>query len=318
MKEKAFLNVDDQIAKLKSMNIRIHNAKKTKERLSENSYYNIINGYRTPFLFNKQKDKYLHGTAFTEIYALYHFDRQLRQLLLSFLLEVENSFKSKIIYEFLQTKNSVGEYIHNSDGYLKVDNFDVDQNINSRKNGSILNMIANMQKTISKNFYKSDAISHYLTKYGYVPLWVVATRMTFGDVCTFYECCKSNNRQAVSKVYLMSDSDLLTNMRLLSYARNHCAHGNRVYCMKKRNDLPIPNKVHYPVQYSLIINNQGKHNLLNVYISLKYFLSKKRYQELLTKTKGFFITLSKRLHTINIQDIYNITGLPYNLTGMNR
>lgn len=316
MREKTFLSVDDQITKLKVLNIKIHNSKKTRERLLENSYYNIMNGYRTPFLFNKQKDKYLKGTAFTEIYALYHFDRQLRQLLLSFLLEVENAFKTKIIYEFLQTKNQNGDYIHNSDGYLKVDNFDVDPNVNSRKNGAVLNMIANMQKTISKNFYKSDAISHYLTKYGYVPLWVVATRMTFGDICTFYECCKSNNRQAVAKEYKMSDNDFLTNMRLLSFARNHCAHGNRVYCMKKRNDLPIPNKIHYPIQYNLIINNQGKHNLLNVYISLKYFLSKKRYQELLTKTKGLFITLAMRLETISINDIYNITGLPYNLAGL--
>lgn len=238
--------------------------------------------------------------------------------MLSFLLEVENTFKSKIIYEFLQTRNIEGQYIHNSDGYLKVDNFDIDSNIKSKKTGLVLNMIANMQKTISKNFYKSEAISHYLTKYGYVPLWVVATRMTFGDICTFYECCNSNNRQSISKEYKMSDSDLLTNMRLLSFARNHCAHGNRIYCMRKRNDLPKPNKIHYPVQYDFICNNQGKHNLLNVYISLKYFLSKKRYQELLTKTKGLLITLSKRLITINIRDIYNVTGLPYHLTGLNK
>lgn len=317
MREKNFLDIDEQINKMKSLNIKIHNSKKTREKLQENSYYNIMNGYREPFLFNKHKNKYLRGTAFTEIYALYHFDRQLRQLLLSFLLEVENSFKTKIIYEFMQTKNSNGEYIHHSDDYLKIDNFDVDCNVNSRKNGSILEMIANMQRTISKNFYQSDAISHYLTKYGYVPLWVIATRMTFGDICTFYECCKSNNRQAVAKEYKMSDMDLLTHMRLLSFARNHCAHGNRVYCLKKRNDLPLPNKVHYPVQHQLIIANQGKHNLLNVYISLKFFLSKKRYQELLLKTKGLFITLASRLETIGVQDIYNITGLPYDMIGLN-
>lgn len=115
MKEKRFLDVDDQIAKLKSLKIKIHDTKKTRETLLGNSYYNIINGYRTPFLFNKQKDKYLKGTAFTEIYALYHFDRQLRQLLLSFLLEVENAFKTRIIYEFLQTQNQVGEYVGSVD-----------------------------------------------------------------------------------------------------------------------------------------------------------------------------------------------------------
>jgi len=316
MIEKQFLSLDDQIEKLKKLKIKIHNTKKTRERLEENSYYNIMNGYRDPFLFHKQKDKYLKGTAFTEIYALYHFDRQLRQLLLSFLLEVENSFKTRIIYEFLQTKNHQGNYIHTSDSYLKIDNYDVDNNVTSKRYGIVLNMIANMQKLISKNFYKSEAISHYLTKYGYVPLWVIATRMTFGDVCTFYECCKSSNRQAVAKTFHMSDKDLLTNMSLLAFARNHCAHGNRVYCMKKTNDLPMPNSAYYPLQKELIIQNHGKHNLLNVFISLKYFVSEKRFEELIDKTKVLLDTLELRLHSINIKDIYQISGLPYHINSL--
>jgi len=50
----------------------------------------------------------LRGTSFEEIFALYDFDRKLRNLLFPTLLDIENAVKSEIIYEFLKTLDSDG------------------------------------------------------------------------------------------------------------------------------------------------------------------------------------------------------------------
>lgn len=313
MSVKNFMSIDEQIDRLKTLGIRIDSTKKTKQILYENSYYNIINGYRRPFLFNQQPDRYLKETGFIDIYALYHFDRQLRRLLFQFLLEIENKLKTQIMYAFLNERDSEGNCIRRSDGYLHLMNYDIHEDVGRKKSNQAINLIANLQKSIAKSFKESDAISHYLTKYGYVPLWVLSTRMTFGDICSFYECMTPQNRQSVAKHYHMQDGHLITNMKLLAFARNHCAHGNRIYCLRKRIDLPIPDLSQYPIQHRLVILNRGKHNFLNVYVSLKYFLSLDRYKELIDKTTGLIDILRKRLQPKVMDEVLNIMGLNINM-----
>ncbi len=307
MNEKVFMNVDEQIERLKKLGIHIPDDEKTKKQLLDNSYYNIVNGYRDLFLFKNQKDKFLRGTRFTELYALYHFDRQLRHSLLSFLLEVETTLKNRIVYAFMNTTDAGGNVEYPRDDYLKLHSY---ANHSEQSSKNTIKMIAKLQRTISTSFGNSDAVTHYLSNYGYVPLWVLATRMTFGDIKMFYSCLKSKTRQAVAKKYNMSDADLLTHMELLAFIRNHCAHGNRIYCMRKKIDLPLPNKNTFPKRHVLIQANHGKHNLLNVFISLTFFLSKSRYEELVDKTMGLFEILEQRLKTIGIDNVHKHTGLP--------
>ena len=68
------------------------------------NYYNVINGYKEPFLASKATvtadEIYKTGTTFDEVYALYNFDRELRNIYLKFLLKIENTFKAVIANEF--------------------------------------------------------------------------------------------------------------------------------------------------------------------------------------------------------------------------
>lgn len=88
--------------------------------LERENYYNIINGYKELFLASKATaatDKmYKSGTTFDEVYALYNFDRELRNIYLKFLLKIENTFKTVIAHGFS------AKYGH--DNYLKLENFD--------------------------------------------------------------------------------------------------------------------------------------------------------------------------------------------------
>lgn len=88
--------------------------------LERENYYNVINGYKEPFLSARatstSDEAYKKGTTFNEVYALYNFDRELRIIYLKYLLKIENTFKTVIAHEFS------ARYSH--DNYLKIDNFD--------------------------------------------------------------------------------------------------------------------------------------------------------------------------------------------------
>ena len=65
---------------------------------------------------SKQDETYLAGTKFDEIYALYLFDRELRNLFIRYILEIENNVKSVLAHVFSD------KYGH--DNYLRIANFD--------------------------------------------------------------------------------------------------------------------------------------------------------------------------------------------------
>lgn len=309
MKTKKFLTINEQINRLGSLGIKIQNRPKTESILMKNSYYNILNGYREPFLYLGNKTRYIRGVKFTEIYQLYYFDKQLRNVLFPALLDIENILKSQIVYEFLSTTNHNRELIHDGDAYLRIDSYDLNKSSNERNFSSAIGLISNLHKTISKNFKNSETISHYLTKYGYVPLWALATHLTFGDIGKFYACMKPQNRQSVSKRYKMPDNDLSSIIKLLTHTRNSCAHGNRLYCIKT-NDLPLPDQANYSIQFNLIKVSNGQHKLFTVLIAMKYFMSGREYKAFINRLSTIIVQLEIKLKTIHINTILDIMGFP--------
>ena len=102
---KPFQTHNQQLKILRSRNISITNGGKAKAILIRENYYQLINGYKHIFLDivetkKRKEDYYKIGTTFEQIYALYEFDRNLRNVLMKYILMTENSIKSKIAYQF--------------------------------------------------------------------------------------------------------------------------------------------------------------------------------------------------------------------------
>ena len=190
---KEFKTVEEQIDLLKNRNISFNDEEKAKKILLNNNYYNIINGYKDLFLDSNQII-YKMGTKFEEIYALYEFDRQLRNIFLEFIFKFENSLRSLVAYHFSQ--------IHGNDNYLKLDNFETYKNVNTtiekkqKQIKHIQNLIGSINKNITNNI-DNKYINHYMTKYGFVPLWVLVNILSFGEICNFYRLMNQNERIAI-------------------------------------------------------------------------------------------------------------------------
>ena len=102
--DKIFKTHDELIALLISRNLDISTPDHksfAKKVLQHEGYYNLINGYSKLFLASTiPDDRYKNGTTMEEIFALYDFDRKLRNIMFKYILSVETNIKSLIAYYF--------------------------------------------------------------------------------------------------------------------------------------------------------------------------------------------------------------------------
>lgn len=73
--------------------------------LERENYYNVINGYKELFLSSKStlssNETFKSGTTFNEIYALYSFDRELRNIYMKYLLKLEKQLHTISISDIM-------------------------------------------------------------------------------------------------------------------------------------------------------------------------------------------------------------------------
>ena len=80
------------------------------KKLQRIGYYNLINGYGSLFL--EEKDKFKSGTTVKEIYNLYLFDQKLREIFLHNILPFEANIKSLIAYHFPQEQMCIRDSLN--------------------------------------------------------------------------------------------------------------------------------------------------------------------------------------------------------------
>ena len=80
----------------------INDESMVKEILTIHNYYNVINGYKELFCCRDENnnEKFINGTTFDELYALYCFDRELRSIIFKYTLQIENTLRTLISYVF--------------------------------------------------------------------------------------------------------------------------------------------------------------------------------------------------------------------------
>ena len=175
MKRKEFKTLDEQIEILKSRGLVINDIDKTKELLLRENYF-FINGYRHIFMKNHKDSLFIPGTTFEELYAVFQFDRSFRNVLFKNLLIVENNLKSIIAYK-LSKKYGIREK-----DYLKPSNFSQD----IKKVRQVNDVLNKIKRQIKLNGRQHSATLHYISNYGYVPLWILVKLLSFGMINVLY------------------------------------------------------------------------------------------------------------------------------------
>jgi abortive infection bacteriophage resistance protein len=264
---KPFLTYDQQIDKLiNEKHLIITKPDTAKEILENIGYFALIGGYKTPFI--NPMTRIYENTSFDDIYALFKFDRALRELTFRYLCEIEQKMRQLISYNFC---NQYGEQ---QIQYLTVSNY----NLNKKSAQSISKLVSMLDYHANKNNDHAYLVYQRRVHHN-VPLWVVTNALTFGQISTFYKLLPFKLQSNISKSYKYSnEKSLETYMKCLTLFRNVCAHNERLYNFRLQIDFPdttLHRKLCIPrvgVQYI-----QGKRDYFGLVIAFRYLLSNQSF-----------------------------------------
>lgn len=302
MKAKVFRTIDEQINILQNKGLIINDIDFARDILIRENYF-FLSGYRHPFLRAKNDRYFLPNTTFDELYALFNFDRQIRNIVFKNLLIVENNMKSIFSYQLSK------KYGYREKEYLRPSNF----TNNPEKTRQVNDLIRKMKRQIKVNGAQHSATSHYINNYGYIPLWVVVKVLSFGIVSELFTIMKKDDQEEISNVYGISVENLMTYLPILANYRNLCAHEDILY--DHRNQKPIGDTKYHAALNIQTMDGEyiyGKDDVFALFIILKNLLREDEFRLLLSEFSYELDILASKLKVIKINKIIDVMGFPVN------
>lgn len=300
--EKTFKTLDEQIAILRDKNLIVDDENFAKDILLRENYF-FINGYRYVFMKSMTERKFIDGTSFREVYALFNFDRQLRNILFKNILILENNVKSIMAYELSH------KYGFKEKTYLNANNFTKDP----KKSRQVNDLLKKVKRQININGAQHTATQHYQSNYGYIPLWIVVKVLSFGIVGELYTILKEEDQKGIANVFQVDVNSLLVYLPIIANYRNLCAHEDICYEHKTQMEIPVT-KYHELLDIPKMNGEYiyGINDLFALIIILKRLLRKEDFYMMLQEITYEINYLSGRIHTIKIDKILDRMGFPKN------
>ena len=300
--KKTFKTLEEQIEILRSKGLVVNDEAYAKEVLLRENYF-FFNGYRYPFVKSKDNKVYIQGTTFEEQYSLFLFDRQLRNIIFKNVLIIENNIKSIVSYQLSK------KYGYKEKDYLSPYNFN---NTPDRKK-QVNDLLGKMKRQIRTNALQHTAAQHYITNYGYIPLWVLVKVLSFGIVAELFSILKKEDQYDIVTIYDLSIEEFSNYLSILSNYRNLCAHEDILY--ENRTQKSIADTKYHHLLNIPIMNNEyiyGKNDLFAVLIIIKSFLKDDEVSKLIVEIKQALDNLEYNLRSIPIMKILDRMGFPEN------
>lgn len=301
MKIKQFKTLDEQLEILKHKGLTINNEDYAKEVLLRENYF-FLNGYRYLFLDEENK-KFIKGTTFEEFYSLFLFDRQFRNVIFKHLLIIENNVKSIISYRLSK------KYGYKENDYLRAKNFDT----SSEKVRQVNDLIKKMKRQVMVNGRQHSATRHYISNYGYIPLWILVKVLSFGIVSELYSILRIDDRISIAEVYHLDLITLGNFLPILANYRNLCAHEDILYENRTHNIIK-------DTPYHTILNIKrdesgylyGKNDLFALIIIMKHMLTDVEIKDMIIEIERLVDNLDYNLESISIDSVLERMGFPPN------
>ena len=303
MNKKEFKTLDEQLGIFKSKGLTINDEEEARNILLKENYF-FINGYRRVLMVSSKEKKFVKGATFDELYAIFMFDREFRNILFKNLLIIENNIKSIISY-----KLSV-KYGYKEKNYLKESNF-TNENKDKRRVNDVINK---MKRQIRVNSQNHSATLHYITNYGYIPLWVLVKVLSFGLINELYGILKPEDQKEIADLYGIEMEDMEVYLSLLANYRNLCAHEDIVFDhrtqkyisnTKYHNELKIKQD-----EFGEYI--KGKNDIFALIIILKQMLTKDEFMHMMDEINLKLQDLTWQIKSVKIEKIYDTLGFPEN------
>ena len=299
---KIFKTIDEQIDILLSKGLIIDDIDYVKDTLLRENYFFLM-GYRHLFIRSESDRRFIPNTNFEELYAMFNFDRQIRNIIFKNILIVENNAKS-IFSSILSKKYGIKEK-----NYLNPKNF----NQAPEKRRQVNDLIKKMQRQIRVNGGQHSATMHYINNYDYVPLWIVVKVLSFGIVSELFTILKPEDQQEIASIYKISPENLAQYFQIMANFRNLCAHEDILY--DHRSQRIIDNTKYHSYLNIPRMNGEyiyGKDDLFALIIILKQILREDNFRLLIREISYEIDVLEGKLKVISIDKVLDAIGFPKN------
>lgn len=300
--DKKFKTLQEQVDILESKGLLIEDRDECIDILLRENYF-FINGYRHLLMRSPQDRNFVVGSTFRELYSIFLFDRYLRNIIFKNLLIVENNMKSIISYQLSK------KYGYREKDYLNAKNFTNDPD----KSRRVKDLINKMKRQIRVNGQQHTATMHYITNYGYIPLWVLVKLLSFGVISDLFTVLKPEDKVGIADIYDVEVSQLEDFLPILANYRNLCAHEDILY--DHRTDKSIDNNIYHEKLGILQMDDEyiyGKNDIFAVIIILKYLLTDAEFRLMMREIDYEIGKLSGVIKSIPLAKILDRIGFPEN------
>jgi abortive infection bacteriophage resistance protein len=194
--------------------------------------------------------------------------------------------------------------------YLSPTNFTQ----NPMKARQVHDILDKMRRQIRVNGKQHSATVHYLSNYGYIPLWILVKVLSFGIVSELYTILKEEDQEEIADIYQLDSASLAIYLSILSNYRNLCAHEDILY--DHRTQRAIPNtKYHYQLNIEKNSEDEyiyGKNDLFALIIILKQMLSEEEFRNLIYEIGYEIDILDGKVDVLPLNQLLNKISFPNN------
>lgn len=207
------LSIEEILDMLQKQGLTIED-KSRAGHILENVSYTRLKNYLVSLMDDRKSHRFKQGATFEQAYALYGFDRRLRELVFHEIEKIEISIRTHIAYA--------------SNGSEKGYWFLNEENFKSKKNHEFI------MRRLRSELERSDneAILHFKQKYSneFPPSWLTLEAASFGTLAAIYEdMAPGPLKERVSEYFGLPDITFSSWLHHIGAVRNDCAHHNRFW-----------------------------------------------------------------------------------------
>lgn len=301
---KEYKEANEIINILKSRGMSFSQPNVALKKLNEINYF-FLKGYQNILLDNN--NIYKENCDFSELINLYFFDKELKALLLEYLLDIEQKIKTAIS-DIISFKYGI-----NDKKYMQAKNYDQ----NSPYLDSTLKTIKSQRKIYGE---KNEAVKHYKTKYNIIPFYVLAKCLTFGAIRKLFNVMKQVDQDYICNKILSQTitkrkiSKVKQIIGLISDVRNMCAHDEIVFNFSHKSiDIGLfPEHSYFSIKKNKEGNMiQGRKDMFALLLCMKYLMSRTSYNKMIQKMESLVSKTVKRSKVYTKNELLDYMNLPY-------
>ena len=308
--DKFFLTYNQQMRKLRKDKKIDCNGSNHKKILIRAGYFNIINGYKTPFTSGVDRSGnhiYLPDTSIDQIYKVKQFDDSLRLLLLKYITQIEEEVRTLTGYKFDQCNN---------DG--KIPWYDTNAYSPSSSLQNRMNAISCAYSELSHS--QLDYVKFYMNNHEQIPTWIMLKVVNFSTFINILNFSKQDVTHSICKLYHIFDANGLPSVKLLigslhwlRKVRNSCAHNERIYCISQAANSRINHSGRIKDTYILSMrpayHRDSEKKIFDLLVYFKYYLPNNEYRSMMSDLQKMLTDLQQSISNNAFENIRGKIGI---------